>query len=115
MITKQDIFLSTQKDMSDEAENIDAVYDIGVVCEIKQIVRIPSSDCLRVIVEGKYRAELLAFSDVNPYLTAVVKRIDSIPYSEKYNLVNPYLSLSHSFSSFFSLSASRCSLSIFSR
>lgn len=32
MITKQDIFLSTQKDMSDEAENIDAVYDIGVVC-----------------------------------------------------------------------------------
>lgn len=86
MITKQDIFLSTQKDMSDEAENIDAVYDIGVVCEIKQIVRIPSSDCLRVIVEGKYRAELLAFSDVNPYLTVVVKRIDSIPYSEKYNL-----------------------------
>ena len=86
MITKQDIFLSTQKDMSDEAENIDAVYDIGVVCEIKQIVRIPSSDCLRVIVEGKYRAELLAFSDVNPYLTAVVKRVDSIPYSEKYNL-----------------------------
>lgn len=86
MITKQDIFLSTQKDMSDEAENIDAVYDIGVVCEIKQIVRIPSSDCLRVIVEGKYRAELLAFSDVNPYLTSVVKRIDSIPYSEKYNL-----------------------------
>lgn len=86
MITKQDIFLSTQKDMSDEAENIDAVYDIGVVCEIKQIVRIPSSDCLRVIVEGKYRAELLAFSDVNPYLMAVVKRIDSIPYSEKYNL-----------------------------
>lgn len=86
MITKQDIFLSTQKDMSDEAENIDAVYDIGVVCEIKQIVRIPSSDCLRVIVEGKYRAELLAFSDVKPYLTAVVKRIDSIPYSEKYNL-----------------------------
>lgn len=86
MITKQDIFLSTQKDMSDEAENIDAVYDIGVVCEIKQIVRIPSSDCLRVIVEGKYRAKLLAFSDVNPYLTAVVKRIDSIPYSEKYNL-----------------------------
>lgn len=86
MITKQDIFLSTQKDMSDEAENIDAVYDIGVVCEIKQIVRIPSSDCLRVIVEGKYRAELLAFSDVNPYLKAVVKRIDSIPYSEKYNL-----------------------------
>lgn len=86
MITKQDIFLSTQKDMSDEAENIDAVYDIGVVCEIKQIVRIPSSDCLRVIVEGTYRAELLAFSDVNPYLTAVVKRIDSIPYSEKYNL-----------------------------
>ena len=86
MITKQDIFLSTQKDMSDEAENIDAVYDIGVVCEIKQIVRIPSSDCLRVIVEGKYRAELLAFSDVKPYFTAVVKRIDSIPYSEKYNL-----------------------------
>ena len=86
MITKQDIFLSTQKDMSDEAENIDAVYDIGVVCEIKQIVRIPSSDCLRVIVEGKYRAELLAFSEVKPYLTAVVKRIDSIPYSEKYNL-----------------------------
>lgn len=86
MITKQDIFLSTQKDMSDEAENIDAVYDIGVVCEIKQIVRIPSSDCLRVIVEGKYRAELLAFSDVNSYITAVVKRIDSIPYSEKYNL-----------------------------
>ena len=86
MITKQDIFLSTQKDMSDETENIDAVYDIGVVCEIKQIVRIPSSDCLRVIVEGKYRAELIAFSDVNPYLTAVIRRVDSIPCPEKYSL-----------------------------
>ena len=28
----------------------------------------------------------MAFSDVNPYITAVVKRIDSIPYSEKYHL-----------------------------
>lgn len=75
MVSKQNIFLCTQKDMSEETGPIDTLFTIGVVCEIKQLVKLPSSEYVRVVVEGKYRAALLAFANTNPYFIAEVQAV----------------------------------------
>lgn len=46
------IFLVAQRDPSVDEPSIDDLYDIGVICTIKQTIRIPNSDNLRVVVEG---------------------------------------------------------------
>lgn len=72
MASKKDIFLVTQREIQEDAINTRTLYDIGTVCEIKQIVRMPSGDNLRVVVEGKYRAKLCAITKVAPLFTAAL-------------------------------------------
>lgn len=83
MISKQNIFLCAQKDMSEETGSIDTLYSMGVVCEVKQLVRLPSNDYIRVIVEGKYRAELVAFVNINPYLISEVRPVNTKAVSSR--------------------------------
>ena len=59
MLNKQDLFLIAQIDMAEEVHGRQSLFDIGVVCEIKQLVRLPSGEYYRVVVEGKYRARLV--------------------------------------------------------
>ena len=75
MVAKQDVFLVTQKDMSEENINTKSLYEVGTVCEVKQIVRMPSGDNLRVVVEGKYRAKLCGITGVKPYFTAAINQL----------------------------------------
>ena len=56
------IFLVTQKDMQTENAKQDDVYAIGVIAEIKQIVKM-QNHIVRVIVEAKEKAELAYFID----------------------------------------------------
>lgn len=86
MVSKQNIFLCTQKDMSEETGNIDSLYSVGVVCEVKQIVRLPSSDFVRVVVEGKYRAQLVAFINTNPYFISEIKPVETLNVSPRHAL-----------------------------
>ena len=55
MLSKQRIFLLTQTDLSEEVNGVNDLYRMGVVCDIKQLVRLPSGEYYRVVVEGKYR------------------------------------------------------------
>lgn len=75
MLEKQDVFLVAQKDMMQEDIDIKALYETGTVCEVKQIVRMPSGEALRVVVEGKYRAKVCGITGVNPYYTSAVSRL----------------------------------------
>lgn len=75
MVSKKDIFLVAQRDIGEEAINTKTLYEIGTVCEIKQIVRMPSGDNMRVVVEGKYRAKLCGITGVNPFFTAAVSQV----------------------------------------
>lgn len=79
MEQKTNIFLSAQIDMECDDPRVDDVYAMGVVCEIKQVMKLPGTETLRVIVEGLYRASLLSVTSANPYLTAVVQKIQSEP------------------------------------
>ena len=49
------IFLVTQKDIRDNDPNPEDLYQVGVVAQIRQVLRVPG-DTIRVLVEGIYRA-----------------------------------------------------------
>ncbi len=77
MEKKTNIFLAAQIDMECDDPRIDDIYRSGVVCEIKQVMKLPGTDTLRVIVYGLYRAELMHMNSANPYLSAIVRKIES--------------------------------------
>jgi len=78
MKTNQRIFLVCQRDASVDNPGIDEVYDIGVICHIKQMIKIPGSDNLRVVVEGIERGAVIAFSQVKPFVVACINPIKDI-------------------------------------
>ncbi len=77
MEKKSNIFLSAQIDLECDDPRYDDIYRSGVVCEIKQVMKLPGTDTLRVVVYGLYRAELLNINSQNPFLSAVVRRIET--------------------------------------
>lgn len=69
----QKVFLVCQKDASVDEPNIDDMYDVGVICAIRQMMRIPGSENMRVVVEGDERATLYSFTSVKPYIGGLVE------------------------------------------
>lgn len=84
------VFLVAQKDPSVDEPSIDDLYEIGVICSIKQMIKIPNSENLRVVVEGVKRASLFAFSQLRPFITGTVRVIDE-PESEPENEEKAYI------------------------
>ena len=72
MQDNQKVFLVCQKDAAVDDPGIDDVYEIGVVCHIKQMVRIPNSENLRVVVEGIERGALISICQNKPFVSAVI-------------------------------------------
>ncbi len=77
MEQKKNIFLSAQIDMECDDPRMSDVYKTGVVCEIKQVIKLPGTEALRVIVDGLYRAELISINSANPFLSAIVTKVES--------------------------------------
>ena len=69
----QKVFLVCQKDASVDEPNIDDMYDVGVICTIRQMMRIPGSENMRVVVGGDERATLYSFTSVKPYIGGLVE------------------------------------------
>lgn len=80
MSTNQKVFLVCQKDASVDEPSIDEMYDIGVVCLIKQMIRIPNSENLRVVVEGLERGALMGICQTKPFISATVDILRSIDF-----------------------------------
>lgn len=69
------IFLVSQKDVFVESPDYNDVYKIGVVAEIKQIIKTPDN-VTRVLVEGLYKARLISFNGVGETeLSATIKKL----------------------------------------
>lgn len=73
MMDEQEIFLLTQKNPEEEEPTAENLYSIGLVAEIKQVIKMPI-DLVRVLVEGIERAELNCFTETEEYLLAEVIR-----------------------------------------
>ena len=72
MANSSPIFLIAQRDMETEDPTTDDLYRHGVVAEIKQILRV-SDELVKVLVEGKTRARLLAVESNDQMLVASIK------------------------------------------
>lgn len=60
MDTDQEIFLVAQKDIAADDPDYDELYEIGVVANVKQVLKLPGKNGnVRVAVEGLYRARLV--------------------------------------------------------
>ena len=71
----QHIFLVTQKDIMDDDPSFSALYKIGTVAHVRQVLKMPG-DTVRILVYGEYRAKLVEGLQSTPYLTA---RTESVP------------------------------------
>ncbi len=77
MMGEQRIFLVTQRDAEQEEPEIGDLYKIGIIAEIKQVIKL-QNDIIRILVEGKERAELSAFVEMEPYLFAEIVRFEEV-------------------------------------
>lgn len=80
MNSNQKVFLVCQKDASVDDPTIDDMYEVGVVCHIKQMIRIPNSENLRVVVEGIERGALVAICQTKPFISATVDILNDADY-----------------------------------
>ena len=77
--TTGEIFLVAQLDAEIENPEFSDLNKIGVVAEVKQVIKLPNTDVLRVVVEGKYRATIVETVRTKPILKAVVTEINEKP------------------------------------
>ena len=75
MLGDERVFLVTQKDAEIEAPDQSQVYHMGTIALIKQVVKLPHN-LIRVLVEGRARAELDRFIYDEPYLYAEVEFVE---------------------------------------
>lgn len=75
MMDEQKIFLVAQKDVEQENPDIEDLFKIGIIAEVKQVIKL-QNNIVRILVEGKERAELSAFLENPDYLFAEIIRFD---------------------------------------
>lgn len=69
------VFLAAQKDLCDDDPAPDAVYEVGCVTRIKQIIRLPDNG-MRVVAEGLFKAKRLRILSDDPVNIAEVEPIN---------------------------------------
>ncbi len=77
MAADKGIFLVSQLDPAEDDPDRDALYDLGVVATVLQLLKLPDGT-VRVLVEGKQRATLKTLREDGPHLTADVDPIEVV-------------------------------------
>ena len=83
MEADQEIFLVTQREIGVNAPAEKDLYEIGTVSHISQILRL-STNSVRVMVEGRYRARLRRLWQTEPFLQANVETLVEEEASEAF-------------------------------
>ena len=81
MEKNQLIFLTAQKDLSKDEPQIEDLYQIGTVVQIKQIFKMPG-DNIRILVEGIYRAKIKEIVQTEPSFVAIVDELIEKPITK---------------------------------
>lgn len=71
------IFLCYQNDIMAESPTLSDLADIGTICEVRQILRLPDG-AVRVLVEGKERGRILAYNQLAEYVSVEVEKLEDI-------------------------------------
>ncbi|WP_313444317.1 endopeptidase La [Brevundimonas sp.] len=72
---EKQILLATQKNSVDDDPSPDAIYPIGVLASVLQLLKLPDGT-VKVLVEGKGRARLTRFTDRKEYFEAEAVEIE---------------------------------------
>ena len=83
--TNRFVFLITQKDVKVKNPKDNDLYNIGVIAEIKQILK-SGNNLSKVVVKGIKRAKLIKLMQTDPYIVAEVQEI-----TEKQSSLTPAL------------------------
>ena len=75
----QQIFLVAQQEIGVDLPTAKDLYELGTVCTIRQVLRIPGSAMVKVMVEGVSRARIVKVHEDKPNYTAEVVRIEETP------------------------------------
>lgn len=75
MMETQKIFLVAQRDLEQENPQLEDLYQIGIIAEVKQVIKL-QNNIIRVLVEGDERAELSSFVETERFLVAEIARFD---------------------------------------
>ncbi len=74
MEADKEIFLVSQLDPAEDDPDRDALYDMGVIATVLQLLKLPDGT-VRVLVEGKQRARLSSVSTADGFVTAEVEPV----------------------------------------
>ena len=94
MRADQQIFLTLQKQLNVDDPGKDDLYPVGTVATVKQVLRLPG-DNMRILVEGKYRAELVDCIQSDPFLFARVEQLEEPPVNKTLPRVQALLRQAH--------------------
>ena len=70
------VFLGNQRDIAVERPELDDLYEIGTIAEVKQTVKLPNGT-MRVLIEGTDRARLTRLHEGEKYDTADIEILDA--------------------------------------
>ena len=81
MEAEQDIFLVTQREISEDFPGQEDLYEVGTVSHITQLLRL-SPTAVRVMVEGRCRARLRRLWQTDPFLQGNVEELPETPLTD---------------------------------
>lgn len=74
---EKEIVLVTQRDAGDDDPNSDSLFEIGTLCSVLQLLKLPDGT-VKVLAEGRGRVKLTNVSDEDGYFTADAAPLDEI-------------------------------------
>ena len=88
MQDNKQVLLVAQRNAADDEPGVDDLYQVGTVSNILQLLKLPDGT-IKVLVEGGYRAAVLAIDDGVDFAVASVRQIetDSVGKKESASLV----------------------------
>jgi len=88
MVENREVMLTTQTDAEAEEFTFKDLYPVGVVAEIRQVIKLPG-DTVRVLVEGKHRAVIHEYHEQENFDTVEVEEFtDKIDTSMNMEALN---------------------------
>ena len=76
------IYLVTQKDIAVEDPNASHLYDMGCLCRVRQVLKMPDGGA-KVLVKGLYRARHLNFTDNGSHYVATIEKCEDKPIKNR--------------------------------
>ena len=69
------IYLVTQKDIAVEDPDVSHLYEMGCLCRVRQVLKMPDGGA-KVLVKGVYRARHLTFNDNGSHFVATIEKCE---------------------------------------